>query len=55
MLERGSGAMITMASAAARQADRSSAAHAAAKLLAADALSWITGVALDIAGGKIMV
>ena len=121
MLERRSGAIITMASAAARQAARSSAAYAAAKagvvaftrhlaaelgpqgirvncvapsavenerlltwtteeqrrelaasfplgrigrpqdvaaatlFLASDASSWITGVTLDIAGGKIMI
>jgi 3-oxoacyl-[acyl-carrier protein] reductase len=121
MLERGQGVIITMSSAAARQAARSSAAYAAAKagviaftrhlaaevgpqgirvncvapsaiqnermltwtteeqrrelgasfplrrigqpedvaaatlFLASDASSWITGVTLDIAGGKIMV
>jgi len=121
MLERGSGAIVTMTSAAARQAARSSAAYAAAKagvialtrhlaaelgpqgirvncvapsavenerlltwttqeqrselaasfplrrigrpqdvaaatlFLASDASAWITGVTLDIAGGKIML
>ncbi|MGZ4293984.1 MAG: SDR family NAD(P)-dependent oxidoreductase [Solirubrobacteraceae bacterium] len=121
MLERGHGAIITMSSAAARQAARSSAAYAAAKagvvaftrhlaaevgphgirvncvapsavenerlltwtseeqrramagsfplgrigrpgdvaaatlFLASDASAWITGVTLDIAGGKIML
>jgi NAD(P)-dependent dehydrogenase (short-subunit alcohol dehydrogenase family) len=121
MLERGRGAIVTMSSAAARQAARSSAAYAAAKagviaftrhlaaevgprgirvncvapsavenqrlltwtseeqrrelaasfplrriglpedvaaatlFLASDASSWITGVTLDVAGGKIMV
>ena len=121
MIERGHGAIVTMASAAARQAARSSAAYAAAKagvialtrhlaaevgpfgirvncispssvenerlrtwttaevrqelaasfplrrigqpadvaaaalFLASDASSWITGVTLDIAGGKIML
>ncbi|HWF52740.1 MAG TPA: SDR family NAD(P)-dependent oxidoreductase [Solirubrobacteraceae bacterium] len=121
MLERGSGSIVTMSSAAARQAARSNAAYAAAKagviaftrhlaaevaprgtrincvspsavendrmrawmteeqrrhlasefplrrigqpediagaalFLASDASSWITGVTLDIAGGKIMI
>ena len=65
MIERQHGSIITMSSAAARQAAQSNAAYAAAKAgviaftrhLAneTDASSWITGITLDIAGGKIML
>jgi len=85
MIARHRGVIITMSSAAARQAAKSSAAYAAAKsgviafsrhlaaafplgrlgqpedvaaaslFLASSASSWITGVTLDIAGGKVML
>jgi NAD(P)-dependent dehydrogenase (short-subunit alcohol dehydrogenase family) len=65
MIEEGGGAIVTMSSSAARQVERTSAAYAAAMVgvtaltrqLASETapnVLWITGITLDVGGGKVM-